>query len=127
MSINHVVISGNLTRDPELRQTASGMAILTLGIAVNDRRKNPQTGEWEDVPNYFTVKVFGKRAESLESKLAKGSKVYVDGRLSWSQWESNGEKRSKVEIIANVFEYERRNDRDAQPAQQSLYDDDIPF
>lgn len=126
MSINHVVVSGNLTRDPELRQTASGMAILTLGIAVNDSRKN-NNGQWEDVPNYFTVKVFGKRAESLESKLAKGSKVYVDGRLSWSQWESNGEKRSKVEIIANVFEYERRNDRDAQPAQTSMYDSDIPF
>lgn len=125
MSINHVVVSGNLTRDPELRQTASGMAILTLGIAVNDRRKN-DNGQWEDVPNYFTVKVFGKRAESLESKLSKGSKVYVDGRLSWSQWESNGEKRSKVEIIANVFEYERR-DRDAQPAQTSMYDDDLPF
>ena len=126
MSINHVVVSGNLTRDPELRQTASGMAILTLGIAVNDRRKN-DNGQWEDVPNYFTVKVFGKRAESLESKLSKGSKVYVDGRLSWSQWESNGEKRSKGEIFANVFEYERRNDCDAHPAQQSLYDDDIPF
>ena len=125
MSINHVVVSGNLTRDPDERRTASGMAILKLGVAVNDRQKKGD--EWVDYPNFLDVTVFGKRAESLASKLAKGSKVYVVGKLRWSQWDSNGEKRSKVEIIADTVEYERRNDRDAQPAQQSMYDDDIPF
>lgn len=124
MSINHVVVSGNLTRDPDERRTASGMAILKLGVAVNDRQKKGD--EWVDYPNFLDVTVFGKRAESLASKLAKGSKVYVVGKLRWSQWDSNGEKRSKVEIIADTVEYERR-DRDEQPAQQSLYDDDLPF
>ena len=124
MSINHVVVSGNLTRDPDERRSASGMAILKLGVAVNDRQKKGD--EWVDYPNFLDVTVFGKRAESLASKLAKGSKVYVVGKLRWSQWDSNGEKRSKVEIIADTVEYERR-DRDEQPAQQSLYDDDLPF
>lgn len=124
MSINHVVISGNLTRDPDERRSASGMAILKLGVAVNDRQKKGD--EWVDYPNFLDVTVFGKRAESLASKLAKGSKVYVVGKLRWSQWDSNGEKRSKVEIIADTVEYERR-DRDEQPAQTSLYDDDLPF
>jgi len=124
MSINHVVVSGNLTRDPDERRTASGMAILKLGVAVNDRQKKGD--EWVDYPNFLDVTVFGKRAESLANKLAKGSKVYVVGKLRWSQWDSNGEKRSKVEIIADTVEYERR-DRDEQPAQQSMYDDDLPF
>lgn len=124
MSINHVVISGNLTRDPDERRSASGMAILKLGVAVNDRQKKGD--EWVDYPNFLDVTVFGKRAESLASKLAKGSKVYVVGKLRWSQWDSNGEKRSKVEIIADTVEYERR-DRDEQPAQTSLYAEDLPF
>ena len=81
MSINRVVVSGNLTREPELRATQSGMQVLSLGMAVNDRRKNQQTGEWDDVPNFVDVKVFGNRAESLSRILAKGSKVCVEGKL----------------------------------------------
>lgn len=65
MSINHVNISGNLTRDPELRTTAGGTNILSFGVAVNDRRKNPQTGKWQDVPNFIDCIVFGQRAEAL--------------------------------------------------------------
>ncbi len=64
MSINRVNITGNLTRDPELRSTGSGMAVLQMGVAVNDRRKNQQTGEWEDSPNFIDVVMFGTRAES---------------------------------------------------------------
>ncbi len=106
MSINRVVISGNLTRDPELRSTGSGMSILKMGIAVNDRRKNPQSGEWEDVPNFFDVTVFGSRGESLSRFLSKGSKIAVEGKLRWSQWETpDGDKRSKVEIIADDIEF----------------------
>ena len=106
MSINRVVISGNLTRDPELRTTASGMPILKLGIAVNDRRKNQQTGEWEDSPNFFDVVVFGQRGESLSRFLSKGTKLTVEGKLRWSQWETpEGDKRSKVEIVADDIEF----------------------
>lgn len=107
MSINRVVVSGNLTRDPELSMTGGGMAVLRMGIAVNDRRKNQQTGEWEDVPNFFDVKVFGQRGESLSRFLSKGSKIAVEGKLSWSSWEdkNTGDKRSKVEIIADNIEF----------------------
>lgn len=106
MSINRVVISGNLTRDPELRATGSGMSVLKMGVAVNDRRKNQQTGEWEEVPNFVDVTVFGARAEALSRFLSKGAKVAIEGKLRWSQWESQaGEKRSKLEVVADEVEF----------------------
>ena len=105
MSINRVNISGNLTRDPELRATQSGSSILTFGVAVNDRRRNPQTGEWEDYPNYIDCVVFGNRAEPLSRYLSKGTKVAVEGKLRWSQWERDGQKRSKIEVIVDEVEF----------------------
>lgn len=143
MSINRVVISGNLTRDPELRSTASGMAVLKMGIAVNDRRKNQQTGEWEDVPNFFDVTVFGQRGESLSRFLSKGSKVAVEGKLRWRQWETpDGDKRSAVEIIADDIEFMSSRGEggggfggsgggsgsySAPPAAPAASDEEIPF
>lgn len=106
MSINRVVITGNLTRDPELSATAGGMSILKMGIAVNDRRKNQQTGEWEDQANYIDVVVFGQRGESLSRFLSKGSKIAVDGRLRYREWENQqGDKRSKIEVVADDVDF----------------------
>ena len=106
MSINRVVISGNLTRDPELRATSGGTPVLGMRMAVNDRRKNQQTGEWEDVPNYVDVTVFGARGEALSRFLSKGSKIAVEGKLRWSEWESQaGEKRSRLEVVADDIEF----------------------
>ncbi|PKQ38235.1 MAG: single-stranded DNA-binding protein [Actinobacteria bacterium HGW-Actinobacteria-1] len=106
MGINRVNITGNLTRDPELRSTSSGMNVLKMGVAVNDRRKNPTSGEWEDVPNFVDVTVFGARAEALSRFLSKGSKVAIEGKLRWSQWENpQGEKRSKLEVVADEIEF----------------------
>lgn len=105
MSINRVNISGNLTRDPELRQTQGGMSILRFGVAVNDRRKNQQTNEWEDYPNFIDCTLFGKRAESLDGYLSKGAKVAIEGKLRWSQWETDGQKRSKIEVIVDEIEF----------------------
>lgn len=105
MSINRVVISGNLTRDPDLRQTSSGMAVLGFGVAVNDRRKNPQTGEWEDYPNFVDCTRFGSRAQSISGFLHKGNKVAIEGKLRWSQWERDGQKRSKLEVIVDEIEF----------------------
>ena len=105
MSINRVVLTGNLTRDPELRRTQSGMAILSFGIAVNDRRKNPQTGDWEDYANFIDCTMFGNRAESISNYLAKGNKVGLEGKLRWSQWERDGQKRSKIEVIVDDLEF----------------------
>lgn len=105
MSINRVIVSGNLTRDPETRQ-AGGNTVTQFGIAVNDRRKNAQSGEWEDVPNFFDVLVWGARGESLSRFISKGSRVVVAGRLRWSQWTNKeGEKRSKVEIVADDVDF----------------------
>lgn len=117
MSINRVCISGNLTRSPELRVTQGGSSILTFGVAVSDRRKNPQTGEWEDYPNYIDCVVFGKRAEPLGRYLSKGSKVAIEGKLRWSQWERDGQKRSKIEVIVDECEFlTGRGDSSAQQA-----------
>ena len=104
MSINRVIISGNLTRDPETRQTASGMPVLGFGVAVNDRRRNQQTGEWEDYPNFIDCTMFGARAQAVSKFLSKGSKVAIEGKLRWSQWERDGQKRSKIEVIVDEID-----------------------
>jgi len=139
MSINRVIISGNLTRDPELRRTQSGIAILNACVAVNDRRKNPQTGEWEDCPNFVDVVLFGNRADALSAKLAKGTKVAIEGKLRWSQWERDGEKRSKLEVVVDEIEFmsSKKTEAADTPAAEDgaepvyetpeLYADEIPF
>ena len=141
MSINRVIISGNLTRDPELRSTQSGMDVMSFGVAVNDRRRNPQTNEWEDYPNFVDCTMFGNRARSLHQYLSKGTKVAIEGKLRWSQWERDGQKRSKLEVIVDELEFMIRSDGGSAPsaapspapsrpvidASASVYDDDIPF
>lgn len=105
MSINRVTISGNLTRDPELRATAGGTQVLSFGVAVNDRRRNPQNGEWEDYPNFVDCTMFGTRAEAVSRYLSKGSKVAIEGKLRYSSWERDGQRRSKLEVIVDEIEF----------------------
>ena len=128
MSINRATISGNLTRDAELRSTASGTPVLSFTVAVNDRRKSNQTGEWEDVPNFIDCTMFGKYGQSIAQYMTKGAKVAVEGKLRWSQWERDGQKRSKVEVMAETVELMQRREAAAAPADASpVYDDEIPF
>lgn len=144
MSINSVSISGNLTRDPETRATASGMPVMTFGVAVNDRRRNPQTGEWEDYPNFVDCTMFGTRAEAVGRYLAKGTKVAIGGKLRYSSWQAkDGSKRSKLEVVVDELEFmTSRNQNQGgydqggyasqapAPAPQpepAVYDEDIPF
>lgn len=119
MSINRVNITGNLTRDPELRSTAGGMAVLGFGVAVNDRRKNQQTGQWEDYPNFVDCTMFGNRAEALSRILRKGMKVAIEGKLRYSSWEdkNGGGRRSKIEIIPDEVELLSQNANAQQPQQ----------
>jgi len=113
MSINRVVISGNLTREPELRQAGS-TTVLQFGIAVNDRIRNQQTDQWEDRPNYFDVLVWGARGEGLSRVLTKGMKVAIEGKLRWSQWQAqDGGNRSKVEIVADNVDFMSGGNRDS--------------
>lgn len=123
-NINSVHISGNLTRDSELRSANNGTAILNFSVAVNDRRKNPSTGEWEDFPNYIDCVVFGTRANSLHRMLKKGTKVAIDGKLRQSSWEKDGQRRSKLEVIVDELEL-MSAPKQAAPA--DTYDDDMPF
>ena len=127
MSINRACISGNLTRDPEVRRTQGGMAIMTFGVAVNDRRKNPQTGEWEDYANFVDCTMFGSRAESVANHISKGSKVSIEGKLRWSQWERDGQKRSKIEVIVDEIEFMSKAQQQPERQGGGLYDDDCPF
>lgn len=153
MSVNHVAISGNLTRDPELRATKSGTSTLSFGVAVNDRRQNQATGQWEDYPNFVDVVVFGARADALGKFLAKGTKVMVSGKLRYSSWEGrDGTKRSKLEVVADEVDvaprganaggnrpapaqpapaYQQMPMPTPRPAQAApaveLYDEEIPF
>ncbi len=105
-NVNVVVITGNLTRDPELRHLGSGTAVCKLRVAVNSRRKDGQTGEWVDKPNYFDVTVWGAQGENCANYLGKGRPVAVEGRLDWREWEDQGgNKRQSVEIIANTVQF----------------------
>ncbi|MFA5682794.1 MAG: single-stranded DNA-binding protein [Hydrogenophaga sp.] len=133
MSINVVVLAGNLTRDPELKTTPSGTSVLEVSLAVNDRVQDRSSGEWTDRVNYFDIVVWGKRADALSEILARGDKVTVHGRLRWSSWENElGERRSRVTVTAEQVELMQRRDRPAAapsapaPARHEE-DDDIPF
>jgi len=150
-NVNVVVITGNLTKDPELRSTPNGTSVCKLRVAVNSRRKD-SSGEWVDKPNYFDVTVWGAQGENCANYLYKGRPVAVEGRLEWREWEaSDGSgKRSAVEIVANSVQFlGSRNDnpdgsgngiqaRSDVPADVSDFegekasvgsgsDDDIPF
>lgn len=120
MSINRVVLTGNLTRDGELRETASGTQVLSFDIAVNDRRRNSQ-GEWEDYANFISCVMFGNRASSISPYITKGSKVALEGKLRYSTWERDGQKRSKIDVVVDDIELLTKREK------QPVYDEDIPF
>ncbi|HZE05098.1 MAG TPA: single-stranded DNA-binding protein [Solirubrobacteraceae bacterium] len=105
-NINRVVLTGNLTRDPELRSTPSGMSVCSLRLACNGRRKNNETNQWEDQPNYFDITVWGAQGENCSKYLSKGRGVAIDGRLQWREWtDQNGNKRQSVDIIADTVQF----------------------
>ena len=140
-NINRVVMTGNLTRDPELRSTPSGTSVCSLRLAVNTRRRD-ESGQWTDKPNYFDITVWGGQAESCAQFLSKGRPVGIDGRLEWREWDAqDGSKRQAVEVIAENVQFLGGRDsgegggNQFVPAgakadvdfQSSPADDDIPF
>lgn len=138
MSINRVIISGNLTRDAVLRETSqNGVAVLNFCVAVNDRRKNQQTGEWTDHANFIDCSLFGTRATALSKFLVKGQKVAIEGKLRYSTWadKQSGETRHALGVTVDELELmgrrENRGDDGAAPQQAPAYseptDDDVPF
>lgn len=148
MSINCVTISGNLTRDAKKQNTTTtGTPVLNFTVAVNDRRKNSQSGEWEDHPNFIDCSMFGARADSLEKYLKKGVKVTVAGKLRQSSWvdKDTQKNRSSISVLVDDIEFSTRNNNNAggdsastqsestsyvedTPAAENFSDDDaIPF
>ena len=147
MSLNAIVISGNLGSDASLRQTQSGTAVLSWSVAVNDRRKNSQTGEWEDATSWVPCILFGNRAQSIAPYMIKGVKVSVQGKIRENRWQDkeSGQNRSRLEVIVDEIEFmssrqdnggyqeqrqqaprqgQRQPQRDVAP---TVYDSDIPF
>ncbi len=99
---NSVTVTGNATREPELRFTPSGQAVASFGIAVNRRWQNRQTQEWEEAVSFFDITCWAQLAENTAESVAKGTRVTVTGRLDQRSWETqDGDKRSKVEIVAD--------------------------
>lgn len=98
-SFNRVILMGNITRDIEVRYTQGGTAVTDIGLAVNDRRKN-QAGEWVEDTQFVDVTLWGKTAETAGEYLGKGSPIHIEGRLKLETWEDDGQKRSKLKVVA---------------------------
>ena len=133
-SINRVMITGNLTRDAQVRATQNGMEVLSFGVAVNDRCKNQQTGEWEDYPNFVDCTMFGTRGTKLQPYLVKGTRVAIEGKLRYSSWERDGQRRSKIEVIPDEIVFLNGRSAQTAPSQPAamdaaygVYDEDILF
>jgi single-strand DNA-binding protein len=136
-NINRVVLTGNLTRDPELRSTPGGTSVCSLRLASNTRRKDSASGEWVDKANYFSVTVWGAQGENCSRFLAKGRGVCIDGRLEWREWQDqSGNKREAVEIVADSVQFLGARDAETEPSESEpqpepagvgAADDDIPF
>ena len=136
-NINRVVMTGNLTRDPELRSTGGGVSVCSLRLAVNGRKENG-AGEWVDDPNFFDVTVWGAQGENCARYLAKGRPVAIDGRLDWQEWtdKDSGQRRQRVQVVADQVQFLGGRDDDAPGSSNgprpddfrtAPADDDIPF
>jgi single-strand DNA-binding protein len=99
-SVNQVILMGNLTRDPELRQTPNGQSVVSFSLALNRAYKD-QSGEWQEVTDYIDVVAWGPLAERVAQYLHKGRRALIQGRLQSRSWEQEGQKRSKVEVLAS--------------------------
>jgi single-strand DNA-binding protein len=126
-NINRVILTGNLTKDPELRSTPSGTSICKLRIAVNTRRKDA-SGQWADKPNYFDVTVWGAQGENCATYLQKGRPVAVDGRLEWREWDATdgSGKRQAVEIVAESVQFLGGRGDDGGNGQRFTPESDVP-
>lgn len=109
-NLNKVMLIGRLTRDPEVRTFSNGGKVAKFGFAVNNRKKNQQTGQWEDVPVFVEVEAFnrgefGKQADLVEQYLAKGRQVFIEGHLKLDQWEKDGQKHSRLMIVMDNMQF----------------------
>jgi single-strand DNA-binding protein len=138
-NLNKVMLIGNLTRDPQLSYLPSQTPVVEFGMAVNDRRRQ-QDGSYSDKVNFIDLSMFGKRAEVLQKYLKKGDPLFVEGKLDYQSWEKDGQKRSKIKVVVQNFEFLGKGGGQGGGNQQSApaasapeapydngMDDDIPF
>ncbi|MFH0777996.1 MAG: single-stranded DNA-binding protein [Candidatus Eisenbacteria bacterium] len=128
-SINKVLLSGRLTRDPELRYTPSGVAVLTFSLAANRRYKD-QSGEWKEEVTFVNVVTWQRQAELASEFLKKGSAAFVEGRLQSRTWETNeGTKRSVIEVRAERLQFldKLKRESETEPAVEEAGSEDVPF
>lgn len=131
--VNVVCLSGRLTKDPELRATAGGTSVLSFRLAVGDRRKNAQTGQWEDEADYVDCALYGQRADALSTMIVRGTQVSVSGRLKHREWRAqDGSARSRHEVVVDCLTLPPRCAQGAQEAPQrppaeDVYGEEIPF
>lgn len=131
-NINAVTVTGNVTRDIDVRVTQSGTSVGLISLACNEGFKNPTSGKWEERANYFDCVIFGDRARKLEPYIKKGTKIAIHGHLRYSSWEKDGQKRSKVQIIVDKLELlnSKKNDTKSDTNTSDFEDyacEDIPF
>jgi len=130
-SFNKVLLMGNLTRDPELRYTSGGAAVASFGLAVN--RKYKAGDQWKEEVCFVDITVWAKQGENCAEYLSKGSPVFIEGRLNYQAWESDGQKRNKLEVVANNVQFLGRpggkgaSDIEGGAPPAAKGDDDIPF
>ena len=129
-SLNKVFLLGNLTRDPDMRYTPSGTTVASFGLAVN--RRSRQGAETKEEVCYIDVTAFGAQAEAIGTSLTKGSPALIDGRLRWHQWEKDGQRHSKLDVVADTVQFlarreERPPEADEGPGDAADLDGDIPF
>ena len=133
VTFNRVILAGNLVRDPEIRYLPSGLSVTSFGIAVNSRYK--QNNELKEDVSFFDIVVFGKMGENCAEYLSKGRPVLVEGRLRQRRWESEGVKRSKIEVVADGVQFlgspkgspAEAGSGSAPPQAAEGPDEDIPF
>jgi single-strand DNA-binding protein len=118
MDLNRVVFTGNLTTDPELRTLPSGSSVCSIRVACNTKRKNSD-GEWVNKPNYINVSIFGASGENINRYLSKGSRVGIDGRLDWREWDGENGKRQTLEIIADTVQFLSPGTTEEAPASEA--------
>ena len=134
-NLNHVTLTGNLTKNIEIRNTQNGTTVGLFSLANNESYKDSTTGEWSDRPNYFTCVMYGDRANNLAPYLTKGSKIGIDGHLRFKSWEAkDGSTRSKIDVIVNSLELLNVKGNDTSPSEteptpevEDLFPEDVPF
>ena len=130
-NLNKIFLMGNLTRDPELRYTPSGLGIASFGLAVNTPMGKDESGNQKIDTLFVDAVAFGKTAETIAEYLKKGNPIFIEGRLRYRTWEdNNGNRRSKHEVAVNSFQFLSRSERftsENANIESPVNDDDIPF